>query len=210
MRPGHAGNGVVIKMDLNRAALKADARRRAAGYRPSPILAALIVFALGLLISTLSSYLMGGDRLTTALTSQGWENLSLSQLNEMIDVDSLARYYLMNEYVLNGESFFTSFFWYQDGASDVLHVGPLWDFDTCMGNKNEKVTDYNASSTSVLMKKMLNIPAFYQRVQELYARYKPLLTGMAGQVDGLRDEIGVSADLNYLRWSTLGLSLIHI
>ena len=63
-------------------------------------------------------------RLTTALTSQGWENLSLSQLNEMIDVDSLARYYLMNEYVLNGESFFTSFFWYQDGASDVLHVGP--------------------------------------------------------------------------------------
>ena len=143
-------------------------------------------------------------RLTTALTSQGWENLSLSQLNEMIDVDSLARYYLMNEYVLNGESFFTSFFWYQDGASDVLHVGPLWDFDTCMGNKNEKVTDHNASSTSVLMKKMLNIPAFYQRVQELYTRYKPVLTGMAGQVDGLRDEIGVSADLNYLRWSTLG------
>lgn len=143
-------------------------------------------------------------RLTTALTSQGWENLSLSQLNEMIDVDSLARYYLMNEYVLNGESFFTSFFWYQDGASDVLHVGPLWDFDTCMGNKNEKVTDYNASSTSVLMKKMLNIPAFYQRVQELYTRYKPVLTGMAGQVDGLRDEIGVSAGLNYLRWSTLG------
>lgn len=73
-----------------------------------------------------------------------------------------------------------------------------------MGNKNEKVTDYNASSTSVLMKKMLNIPAFYQRVQELYTRYKPVLTGMAGQVDGLRDEIGVSADLNYLRWSTLG------
>ena len=57
MRPGYAGNGVVIKMDLNRAALKADARRRAAGYHPSPILAALIVFALGLLISTLSSYL---------------------------------------------------------------------------------------------------------------------------------------------------------
>ena len=56
-------------MDLNRAALKADARRRAAGYRPSPILAALIVFALGLLISTLSSYLMGADRLTTALTN---------------------------------------------------------------------------------------------------------------------------------------------
>ena len=152
----------------------------------------------------MSNFQTAMTRFTTALTSEGWENLSLAQLNRMIDVDSLARYYLMNEYVLNGESFFTSFFWYQDGASDVLHVGPLWDFDTCMGNKNEKVTDYNASSTSVLMKKMLNIPAFYQRVQELYARYKPVLTGMAGQIDGRKAEIGVSADLNYLRWNTLG------
>ena len=73
-----------------------------------------------------------------------------------------------------------------------------------MGNKQEKVTDYNACDTSVLMKKMLNIPAFYQRVQELYARYEPVLTGMAGQIDGRKAEIGVSADLNYLRWSTLG------
>ena len=152
----------------------------------------------------MSNFQTAMTRFTTALTSEGWENLSLAQLNAMIDVDSLARYYLMNEYVLNGESFFTSFFWYQDGASDVLHVGPLWDFDTCMGNKNEKVTDYNASSTSVLMKKMLNIPAFYQRVQELYARYEPVLTGMAGQIDGRKAEIGVSADLNYLRWNTLG------
>lgn len=121
----------------------------------------------------MSNFQTAMTRFTTALTSEGWENLSLDQLNAMIDVDSLARYYLMNEYVLNGESFFTSFFWYQDGASDVLHVGPLWDFDTCMGNKQEKVTDYNACDTSVLMKKMLNIPAFYQRVQELYARYEP-------------------------------------
>ena len=152
----------------------------------------------------MSNFQTAMTRFTTALTSEGWENLSLAQLNAMIDVDSLARYYLMNEYVLNGESFFTSFFWYQDGASDVLHVGPLWDFDTCMGNKQEKVTDYNACDTSVLMKKMLNIPAFYQRVQELYARYEPVLTGMAGQIDGRKAEIGVSADLNYLRWNTLG------
>lgn len=152
----------------------------------------------------MSNFQTAMTHFTTALTSEGWENLSLAQLNRMIDVDSLARYYLMNEYVLNGESFFTSFFWYQDGASDVLHVGPLWDFDTCMGNKQEKVTDYNACDTSVLMKKMLNIPAFYQRVQELYTRYEPVLTGMAGQIDGRKAEIGVSADLNYLRWNTLG------
>ena len=152
----------------------------------------------------MSNFQTAMTRFTTALTSEGWENLSLAQLNRMIDVDSLARYYLMNEYVLNGEGFFTSFFWYQDGASDVLHVGPLWDFDTCMGNRQEKVTDYNACDTSVLMKKMLNIPAFYQRVQELYARYEPVLTGMAGQIDGRKAEIGVSADLNYLRWNTLG------
>lgn len=49
-------------------------------------------------------------RLTTALTSQGWENLSLSQLNEMFDVDSLARYYLMNRVRSQRRVLLTSFF----------------------------------------------------------------------------------------------------
>ena len=48
--------------------LKADARCRTLSCQPSPILAGLILFALGMLISTLTSYLMGMDRLATALT----------------------------------------------------------------------------------------------------------------------------------------------
>lgn len=56
-------------MDSNRVMLKADARRRTVSRQPSPILAGLILFALGMLISTLTSYLMGMDRLATALTN---------------------------------------------------------------------------------------------------------------------------------------------
>lgn len=56
-------------MDSNRVMLKADARRRTVSYQPSPILAGVILFALGMLISTLTSYLMGMDRLATALTN---------------------------------------------------------------------------------------------------------------------------------------------
>lgn len=55
-------------MDSNRVMLKADARRRTVSCQPSSILAGLILFALGMLISTLTSYLMGMDRLATALT----------------------------------------------------------------------------------------------------------------------------------------------
>ena len=55
-------------MDSNRVMLKADARRRTVSCQPRPILAGLILFALGMLISTLTSYLMGMDRLATALT----------------------------------------------------------------------------------------------------------------------------------------------
>lgn len=55
-------------MDSNRVMLKADARCRTLSCQPSPILAGLILFALGMLISTLTSYLMGMDRLATALT----------------------------------------------------------------------------------------------------------------------------------------------
>lgn len=42
---------------------------RTVSCQPSPILAGVILFALGMLISTLTSYLMGMDRLATALTN---------------------------------------------------------------------------------------------------------------------------------------------
>ena len=131
------------------------------------------------------------------------DEITLESLSAMIDVDSFAKYYLINEYTLNRESFSTSFYWYQDGAQDVIHLGPIWDFDTCMGNDGEPNTA-SYGDTHVLFHYLLAVPEFYDRTQELLELYREDLEGMTEDVDVLQAQIASSAEMNYLRWDVLG------
>ena len=131
------------------------------------------------------------------------EEITLEKLSAMIDVDSFIKYYLINEYTLNRESFSTSFYWYQDGGDDVIHLGPIWDFDTCMGNDDEPYTA-SYGDTHVLFHYLLAVPEFQARTQELWAQYREILTGMTAEVDAIQAYIADSATMNYARWDVLG------
>lgn len=143
------------------------------------------------------------DALTLFLYTTPSEEVTLEKLSEMIDVDSFIKYYLINEYALNRESFSTSFYWYKDGSEDVIHLGPIWDFDTCMGNDGEPNTASYGES-HVLFRYLLAAPEFYDRTMELLEVYRPALESMTDEVDEIRKEISESAEMNYLRWDVLG------
>lgn len=153
--------------------------------------------------SAMADFEAAVDELANYLYSTPSYQVTLEDLSTMIDVDSFAKYYLVNEYALNRESFATSFYWYKDGPEDVIHLGPLWDFDTCMGNDGE---GYEASygDEHVLFRNLLAAPAFYDRTMELLEQYRDTLAGMTDDVDVIREQIAVSAEMNYLRWDVLG------
>lgn len=143
------------------------------------------------------------DRLIQFLYATPSEQITLEDLSEMIDVDSFALYYLINEYVLNCESFSTSFYWYQDGPEDVLHLGPVWDFDTCMGN-DLATADTSFGNQHVMFRYLLAIPAFCERAEQLFEQIRPELENMSRRIDEMGNRIGSSARMNYLRWEILG------
>lgn len=143
------------------------------------------------------------EELMIFLYSTPSEEVTLEALATMIDVDSFVKYYLINEYTLNRESFSTSFYWYQDGAEDVIHLGPIWDFDTCMGNDGEAYTE-SYGTQHVLFRSLMASPEFYARTLELLATYKADLESMTGNVEVIKAEIAASAEMNYLRWDVLG------
>lgn len=143
------------------------------------------------------------DDLMIYLYSTPSDEVTLEKLSSMIDVDSFAKYYLINEFALNRESFVSSFYWYKDGPDDVLHLGPVWDFDTCMGNDGCAFTEsYGQNHT--LFRYLMAAPEFYERTQQLKDAYWGKLTSMADNVDVLESQIADSAQMNYLRWDTLG------
>ena len=58
------------------------------------------------------------------------------KLSELVDVKSFAQYYLLSEFTVNPDAYWTSFYMYKNGANDKIHAGPGWDFDLSLGNKN--------------------------------------------------------------------------
>lgn len=153
--------------------------------------------------SAMTDFETAVDTLIRYLYETPSHEVTLETLSGMIDVDSFIQYYLINEYALNRESFSTSFYWYQDGPEDVIHLGPIWDFDTCMGNDKEPFTA-SYGENHVMFRYLLAAPAFYERTMELLETYREELESMTEDVDLLRNQIADSAKMNYLRWNVLG------
>lgn len=58
-------------------------------------------------------------------------------LSDYIDIESLARMYLLQEFSMNLDSGITSFYLYKDSdltGDGKLHAAPVWDFDVALGN----------------------------------------------------------------------------
>ena len=60
-------------------------------------------------------------------------NATWKQISALIDVDSFINYYYMQELTEDPDGCRSSFYLYTDGADDVLHLGPVWDYDSAMG-----------------------------------------------------------------------------
>lgn len=99
------------------------------------------------------------------------------EIEQKIDVDSFAKYFLLNEFLKTNDFDRTSvFFYYKDGK---LYAGPAWDYDLCTGNEN---ADFSARSKDAavttgvyanknLYKYLANYSWFNDMVKELYGEH---------------------------------------
>ena len=140
------------------------------------------------------------------LAEDGIDPVTGKNWQELIDLDSWARKYLLEEIFANVDACSISQFFYTDGTGRI-YAGPAWDYDVTMiswepnclfGIRHQAWEGKPTPWFLALYQK----DAFYNRVVQLYETvYRPLVqqlldTGMQDYAD----KVAPAAEMNLLRW----------
>lgn len=68
-----------------------------------------------------------------AMESGSWDKLT-----DVVDVDSLVRYYWVQEASMNFDAWARSVYVYYDASDKKMHLGPVWDMDLTLGSPFDK------------------------------------------------------------------------
>ena len=99
------------------------------------------------------------------------KNRDYNAINELIDVESFAEYYLIEELMFNTDAYFTSQYFYKDGPNDKIHAGPAWDFDISLNNyRRGQDNDPAMPFTPMIEMKYLPPGEQYLQWSRLFAR----------------------------------------
>lgn len=126
-----------------------------------------------------------------------------------VDIDSIARKYILDEITANTDSDVASCYYYV--KSGVTYAGPPWDYDMCLGTYHQSanpqafVAKHYTKYSGV---KSLYYPALYEneyfrsRVSEIYKKeYLPILESLVnGGIMELSKTIEDSVKMNNIRW----------
>lgn len=135
---------------------------------------------------------------------------SEDEIRQVIDVDSFAKFYLLNEYAKTADFGFSSvFFFCKDG---VLYAGPPWDYDLALGNLNPSLTSSSkaASETDGILQYGKNLYRylsdkdwFTDEIRRVYAEHYDYIESIAadgGLLYSLREEHAAVFDRNFTVW----------
>ena len=124
-----------------------------------------------------------------------------SQIQQYIDTESFAKYYLLQDFYKNSDACYSSVYFYYKGGK--LYAGPVWDFDMAMGNSvNESLA--STENFQMLFSCWFNDLFFYEefqmQVQNQYNAHRGYLASVyasGGLIDSLESQYSSLFEKNF-------------
>lgn len=150
------------------------------------------------------------------LDSTGYNIVSGKHYSDYLDVESFARYYLVQELVMNADAGLCSFYIYKDVDSldGKFYAGPVWDFDYALNTPQWQglwLCDYEMFAeahtgygTGGLLYCLCQHEDFRSKVKELYSnRLKYAVDSLVNSsyLDSLYTILSVEANKDYEKYS---------
>ena len=149
--------------------------------------------------------------------------------SEYLDLDSIARMYVLQEFSMNLDTGITSFYFYKDSdltGDGKIHAAPVWDFDMAVGNHGYRdgvnLTDptqwwarraqiYGIGGLNILAQAVSHAEVMEQAAQIWEQEFVPAVKVLLGEetdaqtskLKSLREyeeEVSPSAAMNFVKW----------
>ncbi len=168
------------------------------------------------------AYMQGFEN--AIFSKDGTDPKSGKRYTEFVDMDSLAKKYVMEEISKNFDANRSSLYFYKPSESEgtIAYAGPVWDYDNAFGNfSNQRTRSLKLptgfSANSDRGENYYWFPALYRQkdfyaaaVKTYHDQFVPALRILLGQEKGSRNglqsikeyaaEIEASAAMNFIRW----------
>lgn len=122
---------------------------------------------------------------------------NFEQIRQIIDIESFAKLYLLNEFCKNVDFGYSSVYFYYVADEGKFYAGPPWDYDLSMGNLNVDFQEHYifADPPEGLYAAEKNFypylcknPAFMEIVRQLYSEHADYIANLYAE-GGLMDSI---------------------
>lgn len=126
---------------------------------------------------------------------------------EYIDIDTLARYYIVQEVMDNFKAFNGSTYLYKDrGATSNWNFGPVWDFnDAFMREGQQFIYQNSPKMPQIWIAEIAKFPAFQAKVRELWPDfYKNKYPTISAYIDNFINSIKSATASDVQRWPEYG------
>ena len=152
-----------------------------------------------------------------ALAAENGYNSLGRHYRDYYDVESLAKLFVLNEYLLNGDAGFSSNFFSKEPGGRLV-AGPAWDYDTCLhDDRTVKVTylfkaenwctnllcmnRYNMDAT--VFEKAFRHTDFREEAARQWETWRDVISGDAlnALVSSLAEAVKYSAVADHFRWT---------
>lgn len=124
-----------------------------------------------------------------------------------INIDSFVDWFLINEIVKNVDAQWWSSIFFHVIPGEKINMGPLWDFDLSFGNVDYADSQYAQGwwvRDNEWIERLLDDPAFVQRVKTRFAYFKSKQTHMLNQIDDYAAYLQYAQAENDDKWQTFG------
>lgn len=131
------------------------------------------------------------------------EKEDASKLLELLDIESAAKYYIVQEMMDDCESYHGSCYLYKDRGEDTKwHFGPVWDFGNSFARRDKNFIYVNPAFNQTWIGELAKFPVFQEKVESLWKdRVANQIEPVMNNIDQFINLISRASEINDKIWS---------